>query len=172
MPPRGRRGGGYLGGIPSNSTMSTANAVRDFFKTTSHPAPGASVVGGGYLDEGTSFSYIAFGHRLSLAWDLSYDRKGHTRIGAFLGNFRALGGGAQAKKAKFDKVYGELTKARDEGTLDPQTYAERIMYEAMSYYGYLQRIAMIDKEEYYEEVYKFADANGIDFEFEGLSRGR
>ena len=162
--------GPWSGGIPANSTMTTANQWRDFIKTTRNPM---HIGGGGGYAAPSAFSFISFRHKLGLAWDLSYHTRGNTRIKSFIGNYQFLGHG-QERFARFNKVVGDLEKRMKEEKITPQHYGERIMYEAMSYYGYMRDKTIISRDEYYQMVEDFAESKNIDFSWgeEAPSRSR
>lgn len=161
--------GPFSGGIPANSTMATANQWRDFIKTTRNPEHFSG--GGGYVSTQDAFSFIEFKHKLKLAWDLSYHTNGNSRFGSFIGNYQFLGKG-QEKYARFTKVVGELDKSLRDGKIEPQHYGNRVMGEAMAYYGYMRDKTVISEEEYRDSVEKFAETKNIDFSWGEPSRSR
>ena len=181
MPPRGGYGrgpgrgpgmgpgmGGYMGGIPRDSTMGTANQIYDFIKTTSMP-PGVARAGGYVKPSGFSFRDIF--NRIGLAWDLSFDSKGRTRIGSFIGNFQYLSRN-EAKYARFIRMVGELDSRHQKGEIEDELYGQRVMYEAMDYYGFMLRSTVIDEDTYRKNVEEFAASKGIDFSWGSPSMGR
>ena len=59
----------------------------------------------------------------------------------------------------------------DKGKIDRATWARRIMKAAKAYYSYLKTICYYTEEDYKADMIAFANAHGIDFEFEAPTRG-
>ena len=168
MPPSGGGPGGpgfgpFAGGLPANSTMGTANQLYDFIKTTRMPGPVGGLVGGGYVPS-DEFSFIDIYHRIQLARTFSIHSNGASRFRSFIGNYQVLSNEA-CKRARLDKMVASLDKRRKNREIDDQTWGNRVMYEALQYFGWLKRNTVLTKERYRTEVMEFAEKHGIDFSF-------
>ena len=175
MPPRGGFGpGGPMGGmLPRDTNMGHANQLIDWRRTTGRPPAVPGLAGTGYIPS-SSFSLIDLYHRFQLAKTFSIHRPaGVSRFRAFVGNYQVLSHD-MSKRARFDQMVSQLSKRRKDGDISDQKYADRIMYEAVHYYGWLKSKYVISEEQYREHVTEFAETHGIDFDFgdEAPSRTR
>lgn len=174
MPPRGPGGPGFgpgfgpfAGGLPPNSTMTTANQMYDFIKTTGAPMR-VGAAGGHIFDNPSAFSFIDWFHKVGLAWDLSkYSAAG--RFSSFIGAYQYIGQ-QPAMYARYKKVTDELDSLYKNGKIEPQEYGRKIMHEAMRYYAFLRDKKLMSEEEYRGCLMLFAQDHGIEFSFGGPSK--
>ena len=164
--PGGPGGGGYGGGgmLPRNTTMSHANQLYDWIKTTRSPQKVGGIAGSGYVPS-ESFSFIDLASRIKLAWMKSYHHEGTTRFRAFVGNYQVLTHNV-SRQARLEQMTTMLGKRHSKKEISDQQYGQRLMYEADRYYSWLRSKHALTEEQYRKAMTEFADSHGIEYVFE------